>query len=111
MDSRGRNFILQLPEDKRQKFDDMLRRNGYGGYSEALEWLRFYNVTSSRSAVSRYSSLLRKRDGVIEGAAGSYHIRTHRDALKRLSENDTQWMQRIEEKLDRLLEILEKEKI
>lgn len=110
MDVRGKNFILRLAEDKRQQFDDMLRRNGYGGYSEALEWLRFYNVISSRTALSRYSALLRKRDGVTEGAAGSYHVRTHRDTLKRISENDIQWMQRVEAKLDRLLELLEKDK-
>jgi hypothetical protein len=109
MYNKVKSFILQLPEDKRLAFDDMLRRNGYGGYEEALEWLKFYNVTSSRSAISRYSTGLRKRDGVMEGAAGGHHIRFQSLELKRIRENDCEWMKRIELKLDRLLELLEKD--
>jgi hypothetical protein len=109
MDVRGSNFILRLAEDKRQQFDDMLRRNGYGGTLRRLNGFVLQCI-SSRTALSRYSALLRKRDGVTEGAAGSYHVRTHRDTLKRISENDIQWMQRVEAKLDRLLELLEKDK-
>ena len=110
MASKVKSFILELPEDKRMEFDDMLRRYGYGGYDKALEWLRFYNVTSSRSSISRYSAGLRKRDGIMEGPAGGHHIRFQSLDLQRIRGNDIQWMQRVEAKLDRLLELLEKDR-
>ncbi|HBQ2985851.1 TPA: hypothetical protein L7V47_004025 [Klebsiella pneumoniae] len=107
---KNNSFIFSLPEDKRHAFDAMLRRNDYGGYQEALEWLRFYNVISSRSALCRYSMALRKRDGIAPCSAGGTLARLQVLDGKQRREHDLKWKDRIEAKLDRLLELLEKDK-
>lgn len=108
MKSRVKSFILKLTEEERQEFDSLLRRNDYGGYYEALGWLKSHNVASSRTAVYRYSKGLRMRDGVTKGEAGSYSIRYQKLDVQRVRENEIQMMMRIESKLDRLLSLLEK---
>lgn len=109
MTGKIKSFIFGLTDEKRREFDEMLRRNDYGGYGEALEWLRFYSVQTSRSALSRYSMELRKRDGILPGMAASAGIKLQLSDLQLLKIDCSERMDRIESKLDKLIDLLEQQ--
>lgn len=70
-----KSFITNLTEEHVLELHSRVRNARYGEHDGMVDWLKSLGYTVSRSAMARYSSELKKRDGY-EGTAGSFTLHT-----------------------------------
>lgn len=72
----GRKSLLSsLPRDVILELNEVIRINEYGSQAEVLKWLKEHGIKGSKSALNRYITQLKLRDG-FDGKAGSFRLMT-----------------------------------
>lgn len=105
-----KSFISELPEDFFNSLNEKIRECKYGDHDRIVEWIQCHGYKTSRSAVHRYASELKIKDG-FDGVAGSFRLYANLNAkesnlellYKELGEIEV----RKQEIIDRIRELME----
>ncbi|EDY1998416.1 hypothetical protein GTD56_004994 [Salmonella enterica subsp. diarizonae] len=102
-----KHFIYRLTEAQRAKLDKLIRQYGYGNLESLQKWLEKQGVSVSKNTISRYTSTLRSID-LVDGMGSSKEILISQKKNIAIREDLYSRLDRIENKLDRLLLIFQK---
>lgn len=102
-----KHFIYRLTEAQRAKLDKLIRQYGYGNLESLQKWLEKQGVSVSKNTISRYTSTLRSID-LVDGMGSSKEVLISQKKNIAIREDLYSRLDRIENKLDRLLLIFQK---